>query len=191
MVLDNLAGTDPAAPESCQDGDRVIMASTSNVNSVDNPRPGSEEDVCNPTQAYPASKLAAEKGLRESGLNWSILRYCFVYGDHDGHLESLPQLATNAKLHPAQTLSMIHHRDIAAAMNIALTGEWDRQVVNLTDEAPTSLYELAALVGEKMESSSEPLANHWRLHADGSLARRLGFKPSVRTVYKTVEEGLL
>jgi len=170
---------------------RFIMASTTNVYDIDNPRPGREDDAADPQQAYPASKLAAESELRESGLNWSIQRFGFVYGDKDGHLESLPRLVTNAKWHPAQRMSMIHHRDIATAMELALTGAMDAQIVNIVDDAPTSIYELAELVGETMEPSSAPLANPWRLHADGSLARNLGFNPVVRTIHQAVQENLL
>jgi UDP-glucose 4-epimerase len=129
--------------------------------------------------------------LRESGLNWSIQRFGFVYGDKDGHLESLPRLAINAKWHPAQTMSMIHHRDIANAMKLALTGAMDGHIVNIVDEAPTSIYELVALAGETMEPSSEPLANPWYIRADGSLARSLGFQPIVRTVYQAMQEQLM
>ena len=172
-------------------GARFIMASTAHVYDADSPRPGREDDAGAPTLAYPASKLAAEKVLRDSTLNWSIQRFGFVYGDKDGHLEALPKLAASAGFHPAQKLSMVHHRDIAAAMRLALTGAMDGRIVNITDDAPTSLYELAMLAGETMTPSSEPLTNPWRLHMDGSLARRLGFKPSVRTVHQAVEEKLL
>ncbi|NMG34435.1 NAD-dependent epimerase/dehydratase family protein [Azoarcus sp. TTM-91] len=170
---------------------RFIMASTTNVYDMDSPRPGREDDATDPKHAYPASKIAAEKELRESGLNWSILRFGFVYGDQDGHLEELPGLAARAKFHPAKTMSMIHHRDIAVAMELALSGAMDRHIVNITDDAPTSLYELAELVGETMEPASEPLGNPWHLRVSGALARRLGFQPSVRTVYQAAEENLL
>lgn len=147
--------------------------------------------MMSPTLAYPASKLAAEKELRDSGLNWSILRFAFVYGDKDGHLEALPRHATHARFHPAKRMSMVHHRDIAAAMKIALSGAMDGHVVNIADEAPASMYELAELVGETMGPSSEPLANPWHLHVDGSLGRQLGFRPSIRTVFQAAEEKLL
>jgi UDP-glucose 4-epimerase len=104
---------------------RFIMASTSHVYNMDSPHPGREDDATDPQPAYPASKVAAEKELRESGLNWSIQRFGFVYGDQDGHLESVPKHAINAKWHPAQKMSMIHHRDIATAMKLALTGAMD------------------------------------------------------------------
>ena len=170
---------------------RLIMASTSNIYTADSPRPSGEDDAADPKMAYPASKLAAEKELRESGLNWSVQRFGFVYGDKDGHLESLPKHAINAKWHPAQKMSMIHHRDIANAMNLALTGAMDGRIVNIVDEAPTSIYELVELAGGTMAPSSEPLVNPWYLHVDGSLARSLGFQPMVRTVYQAVQEKLM
>jgi UDP-glucose 4-epimerase len=57
---------------------------------------------------YPASKINAEKALRESGLNWRVLRLAFVYGDADGHLQSVPPLFGNWNWHPAQRLSLVH-----------------------------------------------------------------------------------
>ncbi|MGK9054834.1 NAD(P)-dependent oxidoreductase [Neorhizobium petrolearium] len=170
---------------------RFILASTSNVYDADSSHPGRESDTANPQQAYPASKLAAENALRESGLNWSIQRFGFVYGDKDGHLEELPRLVANFKMHPAQRMSMVHHRDIATAMNMALTGAMDGRIVNIADEAPTSIYELVELVGGTMDPSSAPLENPWRLHMDVSLARSLGFQPVVRTVYQAKRENLM
>ena len=170
---------------------RFIMASTSNVYDENGARPGREDDAVEPKQAYPASKLAAENELRASGLNWAILRLGFVYGDKDGHLESLPKHAANGKWHPAKTMSTIHHRDIATAVRLALTGALDGRIVNIVDDAPLSTYELAQIVGHRLDPSSEPLVNPWNLHVDGSLARRLGFQPTVRTVYQAAQENLL
>lgn len=170
---------------------RFIMSSTSNVYDADSSHPGREDDATDPKLAYPASKVAAENELRASGLNWSILRFPFVYGDGDGHLEMLPNAAINGSWHPAQKLSMVHHRDVATAVKLALAGAMDRRTVNITDDAPTSVYELAELVGATMEPSAGPLANPWHLHMDGSLARSLGFQPMVRTIHQAVEEKLL
>lgn len=181
-----IAATKARAPQA-----RFILASTSNVYNPDSPRPGCEDDAADPQQAYPASKLAAENLLRESGLNWSIQRFGFVYGDKDGHLEELPRLVANFRMHPAQRMSMVHHRDIATAMNLALTGAMDGRIVNIADEAPTSIYELVALTGGTMGPSSAPLDNPWRLHMDVSLARSLGFQPVVRTVWQAAQEDLM
>jgi UDP-glucose 4-epimerase len=188
----NLEGTRNliAAAKTHADGARFIMASTSNVYDMDSPCPGREDDVVEPKLAYPASKVAAEKELRNSGLNWSILRFPFVYGDGDGHLEDLPKYVVG-RWHPAQRMSTIHHRDIATAVKMALAGVMDGRIVNITDEAPTSVYELIHLNGATMEPSSEPLINPWHLHVDGTLARSLGFRPSVRTVYQAAQEKLL
>ncbi|QOY87662.1 NAD-dependent epimerase/dehydratase family protein [Paludibaculum fermentans] len=172
-------------------GARFIMASTTNVYNVDSPRPSREDDAANPAMAYPASKIAAENELRQSGLNWSIQRFGFVYGDKDGHLESLPNLVRRAGWHPAQRMSMVHHRDIAVAMKLALAGAMDGRIVNIVDEAPTSIYELSELVGERMEPLNEPLKNPWHLHVDGSLARQFGFQPTVRTVHQAAQENLM
>lgn len=179
-----IAAAKAHAPEA-----RFILASTSNVYDAGSSRPGREDDAADPQHAYPASKLAAEKTLRESGLTWSIQRFGFVYGDKDGHLEELPRLVANFKMHPAQRMSLVHHRDIATAMDLALRGALDGHIVNIADEAPTSIYELVALVGGTMELSSAPLANPWHLHMDVSLARSLGFQPVVRTVYQAAQEN--
>lgn len=111
-----------------------------------------------------------------------MLRFPFVYGDGDGHLDELPKHVVAANFHPAMRMSTIHHRDIYKAMKIALQGIMDRRNVNIADEAPTTLYELLQLVGESMASSEEPLTNPWYLHADASLARSLGFQASIRTI---------
>lgn len=170
---------------------RFILASTSNVYDIEGSHPGREHDAVKPKQAYPASKVAAEKELRDSGLKWAVLRFPFVYGDRDGHLEELPKHAIAGKWHPAKRISTIHHRDIATAIQLALDGAFDGRIVNISDEAPTSIYELAQLVGRTLEPSSEPLETPWHLHVDGSLARSLGFQPSVRTVHQAVQEKLM
>ena len=189
----NLEGTRNliAAAKAHAPGARFILASTAHIYNANNPHPGREDDPVDPQHAYPASKLAAEQELAGSVLNWSILRFPFVYGDGDGHLEDLPKHVIAAKWHPAMKMSTIHHHDIATAMKLALAGTLDGRVVNISDDGPLSVYELLSLVGETMESSSAPLINPWYLHTDASLARSLGFKATVRTVYQAVQEGVL
>ena len=170
---------------------RVIMASTNLVYNERLSRPACEDDLTDSTRPYPASKIIAEQELRRSGLTWSVLRFTFVYGDSDGHLQSAPGLLGSWGWHPAATLSLIHHRDIATAMQLALTGALDRRIVNLTDDAPTSVYEIARIVDADYPSSAQPLENPWNGHVDGTLARSLGFTPAVRSVYQAADEGLL
>lgn len=170
---------------------RFVMASTGNVYDADATRPGREDDPATPKAAYPASKIAAEGLLRDSGLTWSILRLPFVYGDGDGHIESLPALATRFGLHPAHAYSVAHHRDVAVAFRLALSGATDGRIVNITDDAPVTVYELARYAGDPIEGSAEPLANPWSGRMDGSLARALGFQPTVPTIHAAAREGLL
>ena len=170
---------------------RVIMASTNLVYNADLPRPAREDDPTNPQLPYPASKVIAERALRESGLTWSILRFAFVYGDGDGHLQSAPGLLGSWGWHPAATMSLIHHRDIATAMQLALTGAMDGRIVNLTDDAPASVYEIARIVAADYPESAEPLTNPWNGHVDGSLARELGFTPTVRSLHQAAADGSL
>ena len=170
---------------------RFVMASTGNVYDAGALHPAREDDPATPTAAYPASKLAAEALLRESGLTWAILRLPFVYGDGDGHLESMPALAPRFGLHPAHTYSVAHHRDVAVAVRLALAGAMDERIVNITDDAPLTVYEMAAFAGAPIDGSAEPLANPWSGRMDGSLARRLGFEPTVPTIHAAVREGLL
>ncbi len=170
---------------------RMIMASTNLVYDERLPWPAREGDPADPNRPYPASKVIAEQELRRSGLTWSVLRFAFVYGDGDGHLQSAPGLLESWGWHPAAMLSLIHHRDIATAMQLALTGVLDRRIVNLTDDAPTSVYEIARIVGTDYPTSAQPLENPWNGHVDGTLARSLGFTPTVRSVYQAADEGSL
>lgn len=170
---------------------RFILASTSNIYGESGTHPGQEGDVVDPEHPYPASKLKAETLLRECGLTWSILRFSFVYGDGDGHLEALPRQLAQVGWHPAKRMSLVHHRDIATAVQLALAGDLDGEIVNIADDAPTSMYELVEIAGELMTPGAEPLTDPWHLHVDNTNARRLGFEPSVRTVYQAVHDKLM
>ena len=136
-------------------------------------------------------RFAAENELRSSGLNWCILRLPFVYGDGDGHLASVPPLVARFKWHPAKTFSLAHHRDVAHAVELALTGVMDGRIVNITDDAPTTLYEMASLVGSSIEPSAEPLTDPWMGRMDGSLSRALGVRPTIPTLYQAAQQGIL
>ncbi|MET1008398.1 MAG: NAD(P)-dependent oxidoreductase, partial [Propionibacteriaceae bacterium] len=170
---------------------RFVMASTGNVYNADAEHPSLETDVCTPVAAYPASKLAAEELLRSSGLAWSIVRLPFVYGDGDGHLASMPALAARFGLHPAHTYSVMHERDVAVVMRLALSGAMDHRVVNATDDAPVTVFEMAQLAGEPIKGSTKPLVNPWSGRMDSTLLRELGFRPSVPTIQGAAAEGIL
>lgn len=170
---------------------RFIMSSTGNVYNPDATHPALETDEVSPRPAYGASKVAAEQLLQGSGLTWAILRFPFVYGEGDGHIETIPVLASRFGLHPAQAYSLAHHRDIAGAVRLALTGVMDDRIVNVTDDSPTTVYELSLLAGQPSEGSNEPFANPWFGRMDGTLIRELGFSPTVPSVHAAARDGLL
>ena len=170
---------------------RFVMASTGLVYDTDASHPGLEDDATHPKLAYPASKIAAENELRDSGLTWSILRLPFVYGDGDGHLAIVPEVVARYKWHPAKTFSLVHQRDVARAVELALTGAMDQLVVNIVDDAPTTLYEIASLIGSAIEPSAEALTEPWMGRMDGSRSRALGFHPSIPSVYQAKLQGIL
>ncbi len=170
---------------------RFVMASTSNVYADVGPHPAREVDPTDATEAYPASKIAAEGELRASGLNWSILRFGFVYGDGDGHIDALPPRAQIMGWHPARVLAVVHHRDIAQMVELALTGVADGRIVNVVADAPATFAELMAVAGEPMAPSDEPLDHPWAGHVDAAVARSLGFRATVPTVFDAQRDGLL
>ena len=135
--------------------------------------------------------MAAEQLLRDSGLTWAVLRLPFVYGEGDGHLASMPALAARFGLHPAHTYSVAHHRDVAAAVRLALTGVMDGRIVNVTDDAPVPVFEMARLAGQPIEGSAEPLTDPWSGRMDSTLLHELGFTPSVPTIYAAARDGIL
>ncbi len=180
-----------SAVEADAPGARFVMASTGNVYDHGAARPSRETDPCAPTQAYPASKVAAEELLRGSALTWSILRLPFVYGDGDGHLASMPTLAGRFGLHPAHSYSVAHHRDVAVAVELALAGRFDGRIVNIADDAPLTVLQMAELGGTPIEGSAEPLESPWAGRMDVTLAHELGFRPTVPTAYAAARDGLL
>jgi UDP-glucose 4-epimerase len=170
---------------------RFVMSSTGNVYDADATRPALETDACSPTAAYPASKVAAEQLLRDSELTSVVLRLPFVYGEGDGHLAAIPALASRFGRHPAHSYSVAHHRDIATAVRLALTGVMDGRIVNVTDDAPVTVFEMARLAGQPIDGSAEPLTNPWSGRMDGTLIRELGFLPSVPTIWAAARDGIL
>lgn len=170
---------------------RFVLASTSNVYAPDLDRPAREEDPTTTANAYAASKIAAENELRGSGLTWAILRFPFIYGDGDGHLEGTPSVLTQLHAHPAQRFSVLHHEDLASAVRLALDGAMDGQTVNIAGDAPVSVWEMAQLAGQDFAASAEPLANPWSGQVDTTRASRLGFAPTVLTVHQASREHRL
>jgi hypothetical protein len=76
-------------------------------------------------------------------------------------------------------------------MGLALTGVMDDRVVNVTDDAPITTYEMTVLAGQPMAGSADPLINPWSGRMDGTLVRELGFRPTVPTIWAAAREEIL
>jgi nucleoside-diphosphate-sugar epimerase len=103
----------------------------------------------------------------------------------------VPEVVARFKWHPAKTFSLVHQRDVARAVELALTGVMDGLIVNIVEDAPTTVYEIASLVSSPIEPSAEPLTGPWMGRMDGSRSRALGFQPTVPTVYQAMQQGIL
>jgi nucleoside-diphosphate-sugar epimerase len=82
------------------------------------PRQESEPDA--PVSGYGQSKLAGEAIVRRAVVPWTIVRPPSVYGPRDREFLPLFRLAKSGTLpmlvDPAQELSLVHARDLAAAL---------------------------------------------------------------------------
>lgn len=74
---------------------------------------------------------------------------------------------------------MVHHVDIGTATRLALSRALDGRIVNIGDDAPTSLHELVELAGASMAPVAEPLASPLA-PSYGRLARQAARFPARR-----------
>ena len=80
---------------------------------------------------------------------------------------------------------------MAAAVRLALTGAIDGRIVNVTDDAPVTVFEMTQLAGAPIEGSAQPLVNPWSGRMDSSFLRSLGYRPSVPTIWASAADGTL
>ncbi|MDY7083731.1 MAG: hypothetical protein SYR96_01370 [Actinomycetota bacterium] len=82
-------------------------------------------------------------------------------------------------------------REPATAFTLALSGAFDHRTVNIADESTPSIHEMSQIVGCSYGDSAAPLSQPWRGQMDVSLARGLGFTPTISTIYKAARNGAL
>lgn len=173
--------------------ERFVFTSTGLVYGPKEGRAVDEEAECSPVDAYPQSKLAAERALfATEGLDVRVLRLPFVYGDGDPHIaEVVPFMKTFA---PSQRLAIGHHADVAQAVHLVLeTTELRHRVYNVVDDEAPDLAELFATVGEGPPDGSAPergrafdvLLNGRRIREE------LGFRPEYARLADAVAAGSL
>lgn len=203
IIKTNREGTAALATAALEAGvKRFVFTSTSNVYGKGYRRPAREDELVdsNDPRAYSASKVAAEQQLlslhRERGFDVRILRLGFVYGDKDPHIAEIIPYIKRFNMHSGSRMHMVHHLDVAQAVNLMLTTEGlNGETFNLADDAPITLYELAQSVNSlegTFNPDEGPLADPFQGVQDISkLRERAGFRPLVGSYWVGRELGIL
>lgn len=134
---------------------RFVFTSTGLCYGPTGDRPAVESDPSAPVDAYPLSKLAAERMLLDTdGLDVRILRLPFVYGDGDPHIaEVVPVLRG---FPPGLRMSIGHHADIAQAVTRVLEAPAPaHRMYNVADDEAPDLATLFASVGAPAPDGSD------------------------------------
>lgn len=176
---------------------RFVFSSTVHVyGSGGLSRPSREEDELRPAFAYPQSKADAEAALlnlhREYGLGLRIVRFPFVYGERDPHIDEV--LPYFSKWNPARRIHMAHHADVSQALMLAaFTSGIDGRIYNIADDAPISVAEIlelhnADLSPEAMQQEYDP----WDMIVDTTRIRdELHYRPIYPSFYTARDAGVL
>lgn len=170
---------------------RFVFTSTGLVYGPKDGRPAKEDDTCEPIDAYPISKLAAERYLLSlEGLDVRVLRLPFVYGDGDAHIaEAVPMMRA---FPPTQRMSIGHHVDIAQAVALILDKPQPTyRIYNVVDDEAPDLATLFASVGAPPpDGTNAERARAFNAVADGTRIREdLGFAPAYPRLKDAVAAG--
>jgi nucleoside-diphosphate-sugar epimerase len=170
---------------------RFVFASTGLVYGSNGGRLATEDETGAPTEAYPLSKLAAERFLLAlTDLDVRVLRLPFVYGDGDRHIEeALPMMRGFL---PTQRQSLGHHVDVAQAVARVLDASAPaHRIYNVVDDEAPDLATLFASVGAPPPDGSN--AERGRMFdalLDGRRIREdLGFKPAFPRLADAIAAG--
>lgn len=170
---------------------RFVFTSTGLCYGPNGGVPAKEDDTSAPVDAYPLSKLAAERMLLGvDGLDVRILRLPFVYGDGDPHIADVVPLMRGFP--PAQRMSVGHHADIAqAVMRLLDAPAPAHRLYNVADDEAPDLAALFAAVGEPPPDGSDAArASAFAAVMDTRRIREdLGFAPRYPRLADAVAAG--
>lgn len=170
---------------------RFVFTSTGLVYGPKGGRAAHEDDACAPIDAYPLSKLAAERFLLAlEGLDVRVLRLPFVYGDGDPHIQEVVPMMRGFP--PSQRMSIGHHVDVAQAVARLLDAPSpSHRIYNVVDDEAPDLATLFASVGAAPpDGSNAERARAFDAVADGRRIREdLGFAPTFPRLADAVAAG--
>ncbi len=172
---------------------RFVFTSTGLVYGPKSGELAGEDNLCAPVDAYPASKLAAERLLlAEDDLDVRVLRLPFVYGAGDPHIAEAAQFMRGFS--PTQRLAIGHHADVAQAVTLVLDAPSPaHRVYNVVDNEAPDLATLFAAVGEPPPDGSQAeRARAFGVLPDGRRIREeLGFQPRYPRLADAIAAGAL
>ncbi len=172
---------------------RFVFTSTGLVYGPRGGRLAREDDACAPLDAYPLSKLAAERFLLAiDDPDVRVLRLPFVYGDGDPHIAEVVPMMRGFP--PGQRMSITHHADIAQAVARVLDAPAPAyRIYNVSADEVPDLATLFASVGEPPpDGSNAERARAFEASLDGSRIREdLGFKPVFPRLADAIEADAL
>lgn len=170
---------------------RFVFTSTGLVYGPSGGRLLSEDAPCAPIDAYPLSKLAAERFLLGTeGLDVRVLRLPFVYGAGDPHIAEVVPMMRGFP--PAQRMSIAHHVDVAQAVARVLDAAApSHRIYNVTDdEAPDLATLFASVSAPPPDGSNAERARAFEAIMDGRRLREdLGFAPTYPRLADAVAAG--
>jgi UDP-glucose 4-epimerase len=173
--------------------ERFVFLSTGLTYGPNGGRLADEDDACNPVDAYPLSKLAAEKMLLGmEDIDARILRLPFVYGDGDPHIEEVIPFMRGFP--PGQRMSIGHHVDVAQAVSRLLDAESpSHRIYNVVDDEAPELAALFAAVGQPPpDGTSAERASAFSALLDGRRIREdLEFKPTFPRLEDAIKANAL
>jgi nucleoside-diphosphate-sugar epimerase len=118
-----------------------------------------EDDAAEPTDAYGRSKLEAEKGLADLGIDWAALRPVLVYGPGvKGNMAALVNLARSPLPLPLGGLraqrSLVALDNLAEAVDVVLKSTAPlRRPLIVSDPEPVTVGEMVAALREGLGRS--------------------------------------
>jgi nucleoside-diphosphate-sugar epimerase len=173
--------------------ERFVFLSTGLTYGPNGGRLAHEDDACNPVDAYPLSKLAAERMLLGTkDVDVRILRLPFVYGDGDPHIEEAIPFMRGFP--PGQRMSIGHHVDVAQAVSRLLDARsTSHRIYNVVDDEAPELAALFAAVGQPPpDGTTAERASAFSALLDGRRIREdLEFKPTFPRLADAIKANAL
>jgi dTDP-4-dehydrorhamnose reductase len=144
--LVNAQGAVEVARGCAATGARLIHLSTDYVFDGTSPIPYTEEALPRPLNVYGESKLLGERGVRETGRNFLILRTAWLYGRHGKNfVDTILRLSSQQeeiRVVNDQRGSPTYTRDLSRAIDLLLKRE-ERGVLHVTNSGSCTWFEFA------------------------------------------------